>query len=246
MTIQEIYEKFNHIGCLSFTTINEEGEPESRIAHLRAYDEDGIYFMTMFTKAFYKQLKSNRKLSLCGLSVQAQVEHDADGLPMFEEGYAMRMTGEVKEVSIEEIKAKENPMFDMCIKDQEKYPAMVVFCITRGRGDIFDYDFEKVNRENKLERTYFSYNGSRIKYKGLRINSAVCVGCGICKEKCSFLAITEKEQKYVIDMHRCDECGDCYLNCPVGAISYLLPSYDKRVINRVTAYVNESSQLDTQ
>ncbi len=228
MTIKEIYEKFEKIGCLTFATVDEEGNPETRIAHLRAYDDEGIYFMTMFTKDFYKQLKENGKVSICGLSANSQVEHDEDGLPIFEGGYFARMTGEVKEISMEEIKKKNNPIFDMCIKDQEKYKAMVVFCITSGRGDIFDYDFEKINRDNKLERKYFAYNGGKIKYKGLKIDKNKCIGCGICKRKCSFLAIEEEGRVFAIDENRCDECGDCYINCPVEAINYNLSSQDNR------------------
>ncbi len=220
MTIQEIYEMFNNIGCLSFTTVNGEGYPESRIAHLRAYDEEGIYFMTMFTKDFYKHLKNNSKLALCGLNAKTQVEHDEKGFPIFEGGYAMRMSAKVKEMPIEKIKAKNNPVFDFCIKDQEVYPAMVVFCITEGYGDIFNYDFEKIHRSNKLERTYFSFNGAKEKYKGLKINQQKCISCGICKTKCSFLAIKEENKVYSIDKYRCDECGDCFIHCPVKAILY--------------------------
>ncbi len=220
MTIQEIYQKFDAIGCLSFSTINAQNEPESRIAHLRAYDDDGIYFMTMFTKAFYRHLKSNGKIALCGLNASTQVSHDVNGMPVFEGGYAIRMTGNVREVSMEEIKAKQNPIFEMCIKDYEQYPAMVVFCITDARGDIFDYDFEKQTRDHKLERIYFSYNGMSEKHKGLVIDPTKCVGCGACKKKCSFSAIQCVDSVYTIDTHRCDECGDCYLTCPVKAIHY--------------------------
>ncbi len=220
MTIKEIYEKFDKVGCLSFTTVDENGVPESRIAHLRAFDEDGIYFMTMFTKDFYTHIKQNGKLSICGLNAKTQVEHDENGFPVFEGGYAIRMTGNVSEVSIDEIKAKNNPIFDFCIKDKETYEAMVVFCITDGYGDIFDYDFEKINRENKLQREYFSFNGACKKYKGLKIDEEKCISCGVCKKKCSFLAILESDDTYSIDIYRCDECGDCYINCPVKAISY--------------------------
>ncbi len=223
MNIREIYEAFDRIGCLSFTTLNDEGIPESRIAHLRAYDDEGIYFMTMFTKDFYAHLTAKKVLSLCGLCANPQVKHGENGLPIFDGGYAMRMTGHVKEVPMEEIKAKNQPIFDLCIKDQEKYPAMVVFCITDGYGDIFDYDFEKISRENKLQRTYFSYNGAPIKYKGLKIDSNQCISCGVCQKKCSFLAIQENQRVYTIDTHRCDECGDCYIHCPVKAISYESP-----------------------
>ncbi len=117
MTIKDIYEKFDRIGCLSFTTINEHGDPESRIAHLRGYDDDGIYFMTMFTKDFYTHIKQNGSVSLCGLAANSKVEHDENGMPIFDGGYAIRMTGKVEEISIDELKAKNNPMFELCIRD---------------------------------------------------------------------------------------------------------------------------------
>ncbi len=220
MNIKEIYEKFDKIGCLSFTTIDENGMPESRIAHLRAYDDEGIYFMTMFTKDFYAHMKQNGKLSICGLSAKTEVEHDENGFPIFEGGYAMRMSGKVKEVSIDDIKEKNNQIFDFCIKDHEKYPAMVVFCISEGHGDVFDYDFEKVNRDHKLQREYFSYGGAEIKYKGLTIKESECLHCGLCKQKCSFDAVIEENGAFKIDTSRCDECGDCYLSCPFEAITY--------------------------
>ena len=39
MTIKEIYEKFDQIGCTTFSTIHN-GVVESRIAHFFAYDEE--------------------------------------------------------------------------------------------------------------------------------------------------------------------------------------------------------------
>lgn len=219
MNIEQIYDKFDKIGCLTFATINENNEPETRIAHLRAFDEQGIYFMTMFTKDFYRQMKANKKVSICGLNAKTQVAHDENGMPVFENGYAIRMTGDVKEIPIDEIKAKNNPKFDMCIKDYEQYKAMVIFCIKSASGDIFDYDFEKATRENKLDRIYFSFNGARIKYKGLSIDNKKCIGCGLCAKKCSFLAIDKTDNLYSINKNRCDECGDCLINCPVGAIT---------------------------
>lgn len=220
MTIKEIYEAFDKIGCLSFSTINEDLEPVSRIAHLRGFDDKGIYFMTMFTKQFYKELKKTGKVSICGLAAPSNVSHDENGLPIFSRGYSIRLTGNVEEISIEDIKKKNNPIFDMCIKDQEKYPSMVVFCITSARGDIFDYDFELEARDHKLERTYFSFNQMKPNFKGLHIDDTKCIKCGKCFRACSFKAISKIDNTYVINKNRCDECGDCYLNCPVSAISY--------------------------
>ncbi len=228
MTIQEIYNAFDAVGCLSFTSINDVGEPESRIAHLRAFDDEGLYFMTMFTKDFYKQLKKHETISLCGLNANTGITHDAQGMPQFSAGYAIRMTGTVREVSLEDIIEKNNPLFDFCIQDQKRYPAMVVFCITSGRGDIFDYDFKKQKRNNKLQRIYFSYNGASILYKGLHIEQDKCISCGLCQKKCSFLAISQTDGHYHIDKHRCDECGDCFLHCPVQAITHERVSVDDR------------------
>ncbi|MFI3168108.1 MAG: 4Fe-4S binding protein [Bacillota bacterium] len=220
MEIKEIYQAFDKIGCLSFTTVDAQNQPVSRIAHLRGYDENGIYFMTMYTKDFYKHLKANGNISLCGLSADTKVVHDENGAPTFDGGYAIRMTGKVCEVGMDEIKSKQNPIFNFCIADQIQYPAMVVMCIESGNGDIFDYDFEKIERETKLNRKYFSYNGGKVKYKGLKIDIEKCIGCGICKNKCSFLAISQKNGVYSIDNTHCDECGDCVENCPKSAIIY--------------------------
>lgn len=220
MTIKEIYEKFDKIGCLSFATVNENGEPESRIAHLRGYDDCGIYFMTMYSKPFYKQLKENGNVSICGMSANSQVVHDENGMPTFNDGYTARLTGKVREVPMVEIISKNNSIFDFCIQDQKKYNAMVVFCIESGRGEIYDYDFAKKARANKLERTYFAYNGAKPAERGLKINQEKCISCGICKDKCSFLAIEHQNGKYKINPARCDECADCYIICPQNAISY--------------------------
>ncbi len=145
----------------------------------------------------------------------------------------IRMTGKVHEVSMDEIKAKQNPAFDMCVKDYEQYPAMVCFCITDGRGDIFDYDFEKMTRDNKLERTYFSYHGMQEKHKGLQIDQSKCIGCGACKKKCSFLAVQEEAGKYRIDSRCCDECGDCYLACPVVSSQVKCTIFRQKVYHQI-------------
>ncbi len=219
MTIKEIYEAFDKIGTVVFATLDKDA-PQTRMAHFRAYDDEGIYFMTMYTKSFFNQLKTGKRVSVCGLySSTTTIEHAESGEYVFEPGYAIRLTGEVKEVSLEEIKAKNNPMFDMGIQDIAKYPAMVTFCVTKAKGDVFDYDFETVHRENKVERTFFSYGGWEKGTTGMLVNNDECIKCGKCKELCSFKAI-KNDKGYYIDKSRCDECGDCLLACPVKAISY--------------------------
>ncbi|MHB8172187.1 MAG: DUF362 domain-containing protein [Thermincolia bacterium] len=47
--------------------------------------------------------------------------------------------------------------------------------------------------------------------------SEECVSCGACAPECPTQAITEGDEKYVIDPEKCIECGACADVCPVGA-----------------------------
>jgi len=218
MNIKEIYEKFDAVGSLTFATI-DEGYPETRIAHFFAYDDEGLYFRTMFPKPFYKQLKETEKVSVCGLYGSTEIAHGEDGLPEFEPGYSIRVTGDIKEVSLEEIKNKptNKELFHLGIKDVEKYPAMRIFVLYRGKGEVFDYDFETKLRDHKLLRINFSFNGFTDKVFSLGIKEN-CIGCGKCFRKCSFKAIEKNGDDYIINRRKCDVCGDCIVACPVDAI----------------------------
>lgn len=44
-----------------------------------------------------------------------------------------------------------------------------------------------------------------------------CIACGACAGECPVEAISEGEDKYVIDEDLCVECGACASTCPVGA-----------------------------
>ena len=45
-----------------------------------------------------------------------------------------------------------------------------------------------------------------------------CVKCGSCAELCPVEAISEGDDKYVIDADVCVSCGACAAQCPVEAI----------------------------
>lgn len=44
-----------------------------------------------------------------------------------------------------------------------------------------------------------------------------CISCGACAADCPVDAISEGEDKYVIDQDACIECGACAGSCPVEA-----------------------------
>jgi MinD superfamily P-loop ATPase len=57
------------------------------------------------------------------------------------------------------------------------------------------------------------FSGSKV----ASINQEKCVRCGICRDKCSFSAITDD---LTIDAIACEGCGVCAIVCPTGAISF--------------------------
>jgi ferredoxin len=44
------------------------------------------------------------------------------------------------------------------------------------------------------------------------------IACGSCEEECPVEAISEGDEKYVIDANLCTNCGACADICPVEAI----------------------------
>lgn len=49
------------------------------------------------------------------------------------------------------------------------------------------------------------------------IITSECINCGACEPECPKNAISEGEDKYVIDPAKCDDCGTCAEVCPVDA-----------------------------
>ncbi len=45
-----------------------------------------------------------------------------------------------------------------------------------------------------------------------------CVKCGACAGACPVSAISEGDERYVIDPSVCIDCGTCAATCPTGAI----------------------------
>ncbi len=95
------------------------------------------------------------------------------------------------------------------------------FVMYKGRGEIYNYDFEMKTRDHKLLRKRFAFGGATVNPAGARINPEKCISCGICKKACTFKAIVEGTP-YTVNPERCDDCGSCMLACPKNAIEQSL------------------------
>ena len=221
MNMHEIHAAIEKIGCLTFTTLDGD-TMHSRIISVCGGDDEGIYFLTMNVKPFYRQLKANPRVSLCGIYPSGRKEGtNRAGQPYWRPGFFIRITGEAREVPGFEVKQKAEAgsrIHSYALEDAERYPAMRLFCIFRGKGEIFDYDFEMEKRDHKLLRTRFGFGGEIVSEAGVRIDPEKCIACGACYEACTFKAI-EEGGTYRIRGERCDECGSCIQVCAQDAIS---------------------------
>lgn len=218
LSIENVYDRFNQIGCCSFATLDGKGGASSRIAHFFAYDDEGLYLRTMAVKPFYRQLKSGGKLAVSGEFTEARIVYDEKNLPQFKPGFQMRVEGEVRELSpgVVQAKAEQNRNFNVALFDMHKYPETRVFVLHRAHGELYDYDFGMVSRNHKLYRERFAFGGDKFEMPGLSITDD-CVACGACEDVCTFKAIVPG-YPYAICEERCDECGNCFYVCPAKAV----------------------------
>lgn len=217
-TMKEVFDKFQQIGCCSFATLDGHGGIDTRIAHFVAYDDDGLYLTTMDTKPFYREMNEGGKLAVSGEFTEKRCWQDEDHLPKFAPGFTMRVRGDVRQLTPEEIQAHAaiDPNFNVVIHDIKKYPRTVCFVLYRAWGEYYDYDFNMVNRNHKLYRERFAWGGATFIEPGFTITDT-CIECGTCAPVCSFKAI-EPGNPYRIKGSWCDECGNCAEACPVNAI----------------------------
>lgn len=219
MNIAEIYGYADRIGVLTFSTIYK-GEVHSRSAHFNGFDAEGIYFRTMPNKPFGRQVIETGKITVCGCSDPRVLAHNDQGIPSFPRSYTIRIIGETRRVSAEEIieKAKTNAALKTAATDIVKYPAMAKgnFIINKAKVEIFDVDFAMEKRDYKVFRQRAAFGGASYNPAGVRITDD-CIECGACKEVCSFKAIKEGTP-FQVNPQRCDDCGSCLTVCPTDAI----------------------------
>ena len=62
-----------------------------------------------------------------------------------------------------------------------------------------------------------------------------CIKCGACAAACPVEAISEGDDKYVIDADACIECGSCAYTCPASVPLVLGFRVGKQMIRNAAA-----------
>jgi len=184
------------IKSVTFATVND-GEPAARIIDVMFVDEDGLYFISARGKSFYRQLKANPGVAICGMN-----EHYV----------SVRLIGDIKFHEGRHIvdKAFElNPVMHDIYPGEKRY-VLEGIQLYRGRGEIFDLSTEPPRRQR------FAFGGAKPIPSGYIITSK-CTACGLCRDVCPVNVISEGDI-YQIDGEHCLECGACREVCPADAI----------------------------
>ena len=72
-----------------------------------------------------------------------------------------------------------------------------------------------------------------------------CVCCGTCEPECPVGAISQKDDKFVIDKTKCIECGMCSKVCPYSSIiNYKRPCQSACKVNAISISEDLSAQIN--
>ena len=184
------------IKSVTFATVND-GQPSARIIDVMFVEEDGLYFLTARGKSFFRQLKANLTVAICGMN---------------EKYVSVRLVGDIKFCENKSVVDKIfdlNPMMNDLYPGEKRYVLEGIH-LYKGKGEIFDLSTEPPFRKR------FAFAGTQVNPSGYSITRA-CTGCGICQEACPVDVITEGEI-FQIDNTHCLECGSCLEVCPENAI----------------------------
>lgn len=184
-------------GVLS--TVDENGNSQSRIIDIMHIDEDTIYFLTARGKNVYKEIINHPQISYVNLKDNKSVRIN---------GIAKKLDNQKKWI---DLMFEENHFMNNVYPGESRY-ILEPFKVVSGEMEYFDLTQKPIFRQT------FKINTDIITKKGYIITEK-CIQCGLCAEKCPQKVITEGTP-YKISQNNCLHCGICYENCPVKAIKY--------------------------
>ena len=87
-----------------------------------------------------------------------------------------------------------------------------------GTGAYADCDVDAPNLHLMVKKPDIKKETDFFGLLKARINSSMCVNCGLCMDNCEFEAIHDADG-YSVDFYSCEGCGVCQYICPAHAIT---------------------------
>lgn len=192
---------FRKVKIASAATVDEKGQPQTRIINVMIATDDGMYIVTSRGKPFHKQLVDTGMVALSAMCPDTQ---------------SLKFLGKCRVVGtdwLDEVFVQ-NPGMNEVYPGETRY-ALDCFLIYEGHGEWFDLARYPINRET------FAYGGDEEEVCGFEITDN-CISCGICAQNCPQKCISEGAP-YKIEKSHCLQCGSCFEKCPAGAVKRLHP-----------------------
>lgn len=124
MNTEEILQILENMEVAVFATVDENGKPHARHAHIGVANEHGIFFMTSPKTHFYAQMKENPYVAITAMSQEDYLIQ------------VIRIEGKVRELGrkgLEEVLAG-NPFVKDVYPDEQERAGVQVFQLFEGEG----------------------------------------------------------------------------------------------------------------
>ena len=183
-------------------TVDDAGLPVTAAIDMMDSDEGGLYFLTARGKGFYDRLVKRQVLALTAMKGEDTMH-----------SVAVSLRGKVRELGPEMLGRlfEKNPYMAEIYPTEASRSALTVFQVYEGSGEWFDLS------KKPIERDSFTFGGGLEKQEGYFITDA-CTGCGTCLGVCPQDCIDSGSIPYGIEQAHCLHCGNCFRDCPAGAV----------------------------
>ena len=123
MEIKDVMKLLEEMKVGVFATVDSDGNPHARHAHITAANEEGIFFMTSPDTHFYGQLMRDKRIALTAMSEEAYLIQ------------VVRIEGLARPVENDYLKTvfADNPYYEHIYQSADS-DSMQVFQIYEGRG----------------------------------------------------------------------------------------------------------------
>ena len=198
VTKEECFKQLRDVIDAVLSTVDEDGNPQSRIIDIMHIEDDKIFFLTGRGKDVYKEIMAHPKISYLSLK----------------DNKSIRITGEAYKLEDQhkwiDLIFDENPFMNNVYPKGTRY-ILEPFCIENYQMEFFDLTQKPIYRKT------FEFGDWNVKAKGFFISDE-CVSCGTCYASCPQRIPFEGENHYEIPQENCLHCGLCFENCPTQAI----------------------------